>query len=467
MGRFDGMFGRGKGEAGKPNPVEHAEKEPAAAGVEVSNMERGEQKNAVEKPVEYVNELNLSGFKDAFTKYARETRGEESKVTLPEFAWNNDALGVKIKCDDVDDTAYLDVAGIYTNYFDFYNYKETNSVNKLYSKDGFRSMEIVRSRDDKKLINKLGISMGQYAGMTVDFSVNERATSKDLEFLKDVWNRLNLSGSAMSVEDRLKALGVEVFDSDAGWDAIGGYDALKEEVRKTVVLPVRNPDVYGMITEGTRVSAKNIMPKAVLFYGPPGTGKTTMGRIVAGQLNVPFLYVPIESIFTMWYGESPRRLGKIFKLAEGYERCTIFIDEIDALASNRDEMHEESVKVMSTLLTRLDGLKTRPGVLTIGATNRYDQLDPAIKRRFDREVYFGLPDAKDRAAIVGLYAKQLAGADRERLASATEDYSGSDIERMAKDVERSYAKRVIEEGASGLPDVGMYLDYVSGRKNGK
>ncbi|MCX6820720.1 MAG: ATP-binding protein [Candidatus Aenigmarchaeota archaeon] len=467
MGRLDGLFGRKKGEAGEPNTAEHAGKEPAATVTEVAPVQHEEKEKSAEKPVEYVNELNLSGFKDAFTKYARETRGEESKAALPEFAWDGESLKIKIKCDDADDTAFLDLAGIYTKYFDFYNYKEPNSLERLYADNGSRGIKLSRKHDNGTAINNLDMMLGTYTGLNFEFGVNKKATSKDLEFLKDVWNRLNLSGSAMSVEDRLKALGVEVFDSDAGWEAIGGYDALKEEVRKTVVLPVRNPDVYGRITEGTRVSAKSIMPKAVLFYGPPGTGKTTMGRVVAGQLDVPFLYVPIESIFTMWYGESPRRLGKIFKLAESYERCTIFIDEIDALASNRDEMHEESVKVMSTLLTRLDGLKTRPGVLTIGATNRYEQLDPAIKRRFDSEVYFGLPDAKDRAAILGLYAKQLAVPDRENLASMTEGYSGSDIERMAKNVERAYAKRVIEDGATGLPDAEMYLDYASGRKNGK
>ncbi|MGC8934767.1 MAG: AAA family ATPase, partial [Thermoproteota archaeon] len=158
------------------------------------------------------------------------------------------------------------------------------------------------------------------------------------------------------------------------------------------------------------------------------------------------------------------RLAEIFKTAESYGKCVLFIDEIDALAVRREDIHEESRRVLSVLLTRLDGIKTKPGILTIGATNRIEDLDPAVRRRFDEEIYFRLPNLKDRKEIFRLYAKHLPEEELEELANKTEGFSGSDIERIARSVERAFGKKIIEEKISGLPSVEMYMQAIEEEK---
>jgi len=409
-------------------------------------------------------EMDLSEFRDRFEKYTSDTLkgvdGSLIRASHPSFDWLGNKLGINMKISGCDDKDFHDVMGSFLTYFPG-GYDSRPYFERSYMSKFGPSWRIVAKDETTKYLDiRL---LRPFNELEIKFEIEEKATAKDLDFLKNMWKGL-YSSEKLNPEEKLKTLGVDIVDDKLPWDVLGGYEDVKEKIKKTIILPVEHSDVYKKITEQTRVYQKDITPKAVLFYGPPGTGKTTMGKIIAGKLNMPFINIPVETIFTKWYGESPRRLADIFRLAGTYERCVLFIDEIDALAIDRGNMHEESRKVLSTLLTRLDGLKTRPGILTIGATNRYEDMDPAVKRRFDDEIFFRLPNESDRKSIIRLYAKHLKDDEIAELAARTENYSGSDIEKMAKDVERAYAKKIIEEGAEGLPSIELYLTYIEERR---
>jgi MoxR-like ATPase len=315
---------------------------------------------------------------------------------------------------------------------------------------------------DKSGKRKVSFSVDKVFNDSTDltFRIEGFARPVDVEFIRKLGE--SLGGEKLGVEDEIPTYGAEVVKEGLPWDALAGYGDVKEEILKTVILPFRRPEVYESLVRQTREKPKDIRPRAVLFYGPPGTGKTTMGKIIAKEMSTPFIYVPVESIFTCWYGESPRRLRRIFELASskyGDSGCVLFIDEIDALASKRSgDMHEESRKVLSVLLTQLDGMKTKPGILTIGTTNVPEDLDGALRRRFDEEVYFRMPSVEDRAGIIKTYAKHLSEGNVGLLADVANGLSGSHIETGIRAVERSWAKRMIESGQDGLPGIKEYLD---------
>lgn len=158
-------------------------------------------------------------------------------------------------------------------------------------------------------------------------------------------------------------------------------------------------------------------PKAVLFEGPPGTGKTTSAKIIAQQVQIPLIYMPIEAIMSKFYGESEQKLADMWELCRSLGKVIIFIDEIDALAGSRDsDMHEASRRILSTLLRKIDSFESTTDVLLICATNRKKDLDPAMLSRIDLSVPFNLPDKQSRAAIFQRYAKHLSQDDLAFLA---------------------------------------------------
>ena len=296
-------------------------------------------------------------------------------------------------------------------------------------------------------------------GGTVAFEKKAQLAQEEINCVLEVFRRFAGKDPATvtkaAPEDparKLAALGAVVFapDPEFGEDRIAGYEATKRDVRDTVVRPLLHPEVYVKISELARERPGSAVPRAVLFEGPPGTGKTTMARVIAGQSGVPLVYVPVESIMSKFYGESEKRLDAIFGAAEALPRSIVFLDEIDAFAGSRESgtMHEATRRILSVLLRQLQGLVDSSRIVVIGATNTAGALDPALLSRFNLRVRFPLPDAGERAAILGRYARHLSPAERGQLAAASEGRSGRELEDVCGVAERLWASELI---ASGRP----------------
>jgi len=271
---------------------------------------------------------------------------------------------------------------------------------------------------------------------------------------------------------KLTEMGVSLFlpDSkahDLDWDYLAGYENQKRDIEDTVLLALQHPQIYDQITKGTRMKEEPNRPKAVLFEGPPGTGKTTSAKIIAQQVNIPLVYMPIESIMSKWFGEAEKRFAEVFDSCKVLGKCIIFIDEIDAIASSRDQdLHETSRRILSTLLRKIDSFESTTDVLLICATNRKKDLDAAVLSRIDLSIKFEMPDRMSRVAIFQRYAKQLSKDQLQALAGKSEGLSGRNINDICKDAERRWASKMIRKEVSGkLPTIEQYMESLENRKN--
>ena len=227
------------------------------------------------------------------------------------------------------------------------------------------------------------------------------------------------------------------------YEDIGG---LKEEImkiREMVELPLKHPEIF----ETLGITP----PKGVLLYGPPGTGKTLLAKAVANEAEANFYSINGPEIMNKYYGESERALRDIFEEAEKNAPSIIFIDEIDAIAPKREEAHGDvERRVVAQLLTLMDGLKGRGQVIVIGATNRPDDIDPALRRpgRFDREIEIGVPDRNARKEILEIKTRGMPLAedvDLDKIADLTHGYTGADIEALVKEAALRAVRRIVPD----------------------
>lgn len=238
------------------------------------------------------------------------------------------------------------------------------------------------------------------------------------------------------------------------------------------MLALQSPEIYDDIARGTRRKFESNRPRAVLFEGPPGTGKTSSARVIANQAGVPLLYVPLEIVMSKFYGESERILGKVFSLANELPNgAIIFLDEVDSFAVARAaEMHEATRRILSVLLRQIDGFEQDKKVVVIAATNRKQDLDPALISRFDSMIVFGLPDERNRLEIAAQYAKHLTKPELVEFAQATEGLAGRDIRDVCQQAERSWASKIIrgqvqKDGEKWiLPPLQEYIDSAINRR---
>ncbi|AMM53891.1 CDC48 family AAA ATPase [Pyrococcus kukulkanii] len=217
------------------------------------------------------------------------------------------------------------------------------------------------------------------------------------------------------------------------YEDIGGLKDAIEKIREMVELPLKHPELF------ERLGIEP--PKGVLLYGPPGTGKTLLAKAVANEANAYFIAINGPEIMSKYYGESEERLREIFKEAEENAPAIIFIDEIDAIAPKREEVVGEVEKrVVSQLLTLMDGLKSRGKVIVIAATNRPDAIDPALRRpgRFDREIEVGVPDKQGRKEILQIHTRGMP---------IEPDFEKDAVLKVLKELEREerFDKTVISE----------------------
>jgi len=225
------------------------------------------------------------------------------------------------------------------------------------------------------------------------------------------------------------------------YEDIGGLKDEIQKVREMIELPLRHPEIF----EKLGVEA----PKGVLLYGPPGTGKTLLAKAVATESNAHFIPISGPEIMSKFYGESEARLREIFKEAKEKAPTIIFIDEIDSIAPKREEVTGEvERRVVSQLLSLMDGLEARGKVIVIAATNRPNAIDPALRRpgRFDREIEIKVPDKKGRYEILQIHTRHMPltqDVDLERLAAVTHGFVGADAEYLCKEAAMKTLRRML------------------------
>ncbi len=231
--------------------------------------------------------------------------------------------------------------------------------------------------------------------------------------------------------------------SQVTYEDIGGLKEEIQKVREMIELPLRHPEIF----EKLGIEA----PKGVLLYGPPGTGKTLLAKAVANETNAHFISISGPEIMSKFYGESEARLREIFKEAKEKAPSIIFIDEIDSIAPKREEVTGEvERRVVSQLLSLMDGLEARGKVIVIAATNRPNAIDPALRRpgRFDREIEIKVPDKRGRLEILQIHTRNMpldTDVDQDRVAAVTHGFVGADLEYLCKEAAMKCLRRLLPE----------------------
>ncbi|MBS7617781.1 CDC48 family AAA ATPase [Candidatus Bathyarchaeota archaeon] len=225
------------------------------------------------------------------------------------------------------------------------------------------------------------------------------------------------------------------------YEDIGGLKEAIQKIREMVELPLRHPELF------QRLGIEP--PKGVLLYGPPGCGKTLLAKAVANESEANFFSINGPEIMSKFYGESEARLRDMFQKAQENAPSIIFIDEIDAIAPKREEVTGEvERRVVAQLLALMDGLESRGNVIVIGATNRVNALDPALRRpgRFDREIEIGIPDKNGRYEILQIHTRGMPLAEDvnlNRLAEITHGYTGADIAALCREAAMKALRRYL------------------------
>lgn len=363
------------------------------------------------------------------------------------------------------------IDAICDNYLGFVEIKKGDFT--YYIEAGKENRRWIKEKD--KTDNEIRIEL------RIDAYDREHRDCTSIGFIKDTdWNQTDLvcflelwkkyakpkkadENCMIDKSECLRKQGAILYESESfTWDMIAGYDSVKREVIDTVIIPFQNPEVLAQLSALTRKFPGNNRPRGVLFEGPPGTGKTTMAKVIASESEMPLVYVPVEGIMSKWYGEAEGRLSNIFDLCKD---SILFLDEIDSLAGSRDSyMHEATRRVLSVLLRKMQGLQ-KNNVLTIGATNRKEDLDRALMNRFDRVINFPLPNKNERKAIFSLYAQQLPDEQIDLLAQKSDGFSGREIENICNDSERIWARMMIKNGREvTTPPLMQYLEALKNRK---
>jgi len=330
-----------------------------------------------------------------------------------------------------------------------------------------RNMPLQSEGDDTVVIDKIAAVSHGYVGADLEYLCKEAA----MKCLRRLLPELNLEEEKIPPEtldklivnsDDFKKALVEVTPSgmrevfienpDVQWEQVGGLAEVKRELMEAVEWPMKYPGLYDKLGHK--------MPRGILLHGPSGTGKTLMAKAVATQSEANFVSVRGPELLSKWVGESERGIREIFKRARQSAPCVIFFDEIDSIAPIRGAGGETAVteRVVSQLLTELDGMENMHGVVVLAATNRADMIDPALLRpgRFDKIIQIPLPDKESRKSILKINCEDIPIADPngpdkidyEKLAENTDGLSGADVASIAN----TAVSLVVHEHLDNAPD---------------
>ena len=231
--------------------------------------------------------------------------------------------------------------------------------------------------------------------------------------------------------------------STISYEDIGGIGEQLQKVREMIELPLKHPILFRRLGIDP--------PRGVLLHGPPGTGKTLIAKAVASETKANFTSINGPEIISKYYGESEKQLREIFDEAAANSPAIIFIDELDSIAPKREDVSGEvERRVVAQLLTLLDGIQGRDNVIVIGATNRPDAIDPALRRggRFDRELEIGVPDKNGRSEIIGIHTRGMPISDDfdvDWLLDNTHGFVGADISALVREAAMKALRRYLPE----------------------
>ena len=236
---------------------------------------------------------------------------------------------------------------------------------------------------------------------------------------------------------------VETNIPEVTYEDVGGLGDAVSKIREMVEIPLKHPELF------ERLGVEP--PKGVLLYGPPGTGKTLLARAVANESEANFISIAGPEVVSKWVGESEKKLRKIFEDAEKNAPSIIFIDEVDAIAPKRENVTGEvERRLVAQLLATMDGLKSRGKVVVIAATNRPNDIDPALRRpgRFDREVEIGIPGRKGRLEILKIHTRSMPLAkdvNLKDISDKTHGYAGADVAALCKEAAMNVLRRILPQ----------------------
>ncbi len=262
-------------------------------------------------------------------------------------------------------------------------------------------------------------------------------------------NLINPNSSPLLVKNTTK-FSIDAFKKSKSYglerinyEDIGGIKDSILKIREMIELPIRHPELF----EKLGIDA----PKGVLLYGPPGTGKTLLAKAVANETNASFFSISGPEIMSKFYGESEKRLRETFEQALEKAPSILFIDELDSIAPKREDVSGEvERRIVAQLLTLMDGINSRGKIIIIGASNRPNSIDPALRRpgRFDREIEIGIPDDDGRFDILNIHTKGMPldrDVDLKRLSRLTHGFVGADLEVLTKEAAMRSLRRLIPQ----------------------